>query len=352
LDQEPGDDFWNGDWLEMYIFDANGLIPKKSKKKKSETEAARAHREATLLAAQRQVSQNILSISRPGTRTGSAQQTVALHADAAAVTVASHADAAAVTAISAANRADTQHDEVGLEDDGGGDEDPREAQTNPIEVSVNSQEESEHEKRPKSALRKPPPPESTGIGHTNEVDFATNDDVYLFEDSEGKQAIERRPDTAIHFFGDGRQQTATTDRPEDQFVNTGEVETAHSLVDQESASGFGGNLHSDTETQTGFQLIVTYGASVRQSKTIPLTSSSWNELIRIPIREGIRFQGQGKANVKLIKRINNAEETVGECKLEVAKLLPHKTDFSVLNISGSVQLSLQAAFVPQRVQVI
>jgi ArsR family metal-binding transcriptional regulator len=75
-------------------------------------------------------------------------------------------------------------------------------------------------------------------------------------------------------------------------------------------------------------------------------------LIRIPIRQGIRLQGQGKVTIKLVKHNNNADETIGEAKLEVAKLLPHKTDFSVLRISSSVQLSLQAAFLPQRVQVI
>jgi hypothetical protein len=175
--------------------------------------------------------------------------------------------------------------------------------------------------------------------------------VHLFDDSEKQQDAESQPDTSIQFFGDDRQQTATSDRLEDQFVNVDDDEAVHALVYQEVAAGSGTDLTSDSEHRTGFHLIFTYGASVRQSKTIPLMSSSWNELIRIPIREGIRFQGQGKVNIKLVKRINHAEESIGECKLEVSRLLPHKTDFSVLSISNSVQLSLQTAFVPQRVQV-
>jgi hypothetical protein len=341
MDQEPDDDFWAGDWLELFIFDANGLIPKKLKTKRSDANAARAQREATLLAAQRQVSQNILSLSRPGSRTGVMQQTTDLRDNTPVKTVQSAPPAPA----------NSQNDGDGLEDDGGGDENDREAQTHPPHASSESgtAQANSEQLKPKSALREGAQDvqDSAGIGNINEVDFAPNDQIFVFHDSEVTQPAEQRPDTAIQFFGDDRQTTAASDRLEDQFMNVCDIEGAV----QEGVSELSSKTHSDNENSNGFQLIITYGASVRHSKCIPLTSSSWNEPIRIPIREGIRFQGQGKVLLKLIKRMKNVEETIGETRLEVAKLLPHKTDFSVVSISSSVQLSLQAAFVPQRVQV-
>lgn len=337
LDEEPGDDFWAGDWLELFIFDANGLIPKKSKKKnKSENDAARSSREQTLLAAQRQVSQNILNLSRPGSRTGNFQANTETLAGAAAATVPSAPPAPV----------DSKRDD-GLEDDGGGDENHGEGHASPGEVPdvSGTAHDAPEQPKPKSALREPIVQESSGI--VNEVDFAADDQVFVFQDSEAAQSVEHRPDTAIQFFGDDRQQTAASDRLEDQFVNVGDVGGAVPGGASESDH----KSPPETEVQNGFQLTITYGESLRNSKCIPLSSSSWNELIRIPIREGIRFQGQGKVSIKLIKRMKNADETIGEAKLEVAKLLPHKTDFSVLSISSSVQLSLQAAFIPQRVQV-
>jgi hypothetical protein len=242
-----------------------------------------------------------------------------------------------------------------LEDDGGGDEDVGGAASGTVETSATNGKTSNAPDepvkiRPKSALRAPSAQE-VGPGQREEVAFAPIDEVVFFEDSAANEDGGQRPDTAIQFFGDDRHQTAASERPEDEFVNTGEANADDSAVILPGLSDSSTDVVVEPEVRIGFQLSLTYGPSLRCSKTIPLTSSAWNELIRIPIREGIRSQGQGKVTVKLVKRTHNMDETVGEAKLEVAKLLPHKTDFLVLSISTSVQLSLQVAFIPERVQV-
>jgi hypothetical protein len=334
LEQEsaPDDNFWAGDWLEIFIFDAYGLVPKNAKKGRSETKAERAKHDAALLAAQREISQNIMSLSRPESRVGVPQQK--------ATPAAADLPSTSVVLPSPS----------GLEDDGGGDEDLTGTSSAEVETSVvNASAPDEPGKvRPKSALRAQ---ETTSSGHRDEVAFAPNDQLLFYEDSEVNHDNQQRPETAIQFFGDDRQQTAASERPEDMFVNTGNTDEPDLALLRSDLSESSSKVLVEPEVPFGFQLMLTYGASVRHSKTIPLTSSAWNELIRIPIREGIRVQGQGKVTLKLFKRMNNVDETVGEAKLEVSKLLPHKTDFSVLNISSSVQLSLQAAFIPERVQV-
>lgn len=344
VDQEPDDDFWAGDWLEIFIFDAYGLIPKKAKTK-SETNSEKIKREASVLAAQREVSQNVLSLSRPGSQSGVSQRSAP---------PGGHPSGA--SAVDAPIPLSSQvGGGGGLEDDGGGDEDVGGAASGTVETSATNGNTSNAPDepvkiRPKSALRAPSAQE-VGPGQREEVAFAPIDEVVFFEDSAANEDGGQRPDTAIQFFGDDRHQTAATERPEDEFVNTGEANADDSAVILPGLSDLSTNAVVEPEVRIGFQLLLTYGPSLRCSKTIPLTSSAWNELIRIPIREGIRSQGQGKVAVKLVKRTHNMEETIGEAKLEVAKLLPHKTDFFVLSISHSVQLSLQVAFIPERVQV-
>jgi hypothetical protein len=338
--KEPDDSVWAGDWLELYIFDAAGLIPKKSKSKNSARQSEKEGRSAAVLAAQRQVHRNILSLSRPGSRTGP------VHAQTSG---AERSSAAPKTATAASG---SEHSRGGLEDDGGGDEDPERAPSHSTHSAAagSSAPDESSLTRPKSALRTPL---ATSNAVSNQVDFAENEHVFVFEEPGAEGDSGERPDTAIQFFGDDRQLTAASEHHEDDFVNSGggdvssasEIKTGASELDSSS-------VPLEPESQNGYRLTFTYGPSVRHSKWISPASSAWNELIRIPIRQGIRLQGQGKVTIKLVKHNNNADETIGEAKLEVAKLLPHKTDFSVLRISSSVQLSLQAAFLPQRVQVI
>jgi hypothetical protein len=332
MDKEPDDNFWAGDWLEIFIFDAQGLIPKASKKTSSQTQAGKSKREAQVLAAQREVSQNVMSLSRPVSQAGLSKKNAALSAEAGA------ADALSAPAAPS-----------GLEDDGGGDEDNQDVTSNPVDGKAPDQAGSS---RPKSALRVSIK-QGEIASSDQQLEFASDDRVFLFEETQEDGAVEQRPDTAIHFFGDDHLQTDEIERTEEQFVNTnaGDEDALGPSAITSVVSDTTADSLVETETRNGFQLTLTYGPSVRRSKWIPVTSAAWNELVRIPIREGIRLQGQGKVTIKLIKRISNVDETVGEAKLEVAKLLPFKTDFSVLNISSSAQLSLQAAFIPERVQV-
>jgi hypothetical protein len=352
VDEEPDDNFWAGDWLEIFVFDAYGLIPKNAKKSRSDAKTDKAKREAALMAAQREVSHNIMNLSRPASRMGSAQQR-STAADAPtsfeAAPVATSAAVAVVPAASAAPAA-VALTPSGLEDDGGGDEDVVTSSSANADTSAPN-DRAPHDPatiRPKSALHSPLSQKKSISGQRDGVVFDMSDQALVFEDSGMIGDNGQRPDTAIQFFGDG-QQAGACERPEDEFLNAGVKDSDDSLGIPAALSDSG--LIVEPEVLFGFQLILTYGPSVRHSKTIPLTSSAWNELIRIPVREGIRIQGQGKVAVKLVKRMNGVDETVGETRLEVGKLLPHKTEFSTLSISSSVQLSLQAAFIPERVQV-
>jgi len=322
LDQEPDDDIWIGDWLEIFIFDASGLIPKKAKGKNSSSKL-----DPKLEAARREVGQNIMSLSRPGS--GSSQRQPNPPVDAPTTTSATAPFAPS-----------------GLEDDGGGDEPPPESSSNSVEPPAHDGHAPDGplRARPKSALRASHPEDKAGSGQQTEVLFAS-DEVFVFEES-GAQGREQRPETAVQFFDSGVE--GTEERLEDEFLNAGGVEATLLVTGK---SELDRSVTADPEAKAGYQLTLTYGESVRCTQWIPLTSSAWNELIRIPVREGIKFQGQGKVTVKLVKRQNFRDETVGDSKLEVAKLLPHKTEFSVLKLSSSVQVSMQVAFIPERVQV-
>jgi hypothetical protein len=318
LDKEPDDDHWAGDWLEIFVFDASGLIAKKAKGKKSSSK-----QDQKSDAARREASQDIMSVSRPGSSL-SQRQAPPL------------ADASSSSAPS------------GLEDDGGGDEPPPEAASasvDPLAPHEHAPDEPVHT-RPKSALRASHSEDKTESGQQAEVLFAADDEVFVFEES-ADHGSGQRPETAVQFFEGGVGVEGTEEHPEDEFMNAGGVVATAA---ESGKSEFDSNV-PEAEVKSGYQLTLTFGESVRYTKWIPLTQSSWNELIRIPVREGIKLQGQGKVTVKLLKRQNSKDETVGDSKLEVARLLPHKTEFSIIKLSSSVQVSMQVAFLPERVQV-
>ena len=78
----------------------------------------------------------------------------------------------------------------------------------------------------------------------------------------------------------------------------------------------------------------------------PIPSASINLVVANRID---KLKTEDRFKVVYVGRIHENKRI--ELFMEVAKLLPHKTDFLVLSISTSVQLSLQVAFIPERVQV-